>query len=78
MRQAEQSDLARALESALDRLRPDYRQLIVLRHHEDLSYEEIAGITGLPVGTVKSYLHRARAEMAVHLRAAGWSGGAGS
>jgi len=71
-RLVEQGDLARALEWALARVRPDYRNLLVLRHHQELSYEEIAGVTGLPVGTVKSYLHRARAEMARLLESAGW------
>ena len=71
-RRIEHGDLARALETALERLRPEYRELLVLRHHQDLSYEEIATVTGLPVGTVKSYLHRARGEMARHLAAAGW------
>lgn len=40
---------------------PDgYRELIVLRHSQDLSYDEIADITGLPLGTVKNRLFRAR------------------
>jgi RNA polymerase sigma-70 factor (ECF subfamily) len=69
---AERADLAGALERAIDRLRPDYRQLVVLRYQEDLSYEEIAGITGLPLGTIKSFLHRARAEMARDLADQGW------
>jgi RNA polymerase sigma-70 factor (ECF subfamily) len=71
-RELERDDLARALERALARLRPDYRKLLVLRYHHDLSHEELAAATGLPVGTVKSYLHRARAEMARLLGAAGW------
>ncbi len=71
-RRIEQGDLARALESALARVRPEYRELLVLRHHQELSYEEIAQVTGLPVGTIKSYLHRARAEMARLLESAGW------
>jgi RNA polymerase sigma-70 factor (ECF subfamily) len=73
LRSAERRDLARVLEAALDRLRPEYRQVVVLRYHEDLSYEEVAGITSLPLGTVKSYLHRARAEMAEFLVARGWN-----
>jgi RNA polymerase sigma-70 factor (ECF subfamily) len=71
-RRVEHGDLARALEAALARVRPEYRELLVLRHHQELSYEEIADVTGLPVGTVKSYLHRARAEMARLLESAGW------
>ena len=40
---------------------PDFREVLVLRDVEDLSYEEIAEITGLADGTVKSRIHRARA-----------------
>jgi RNA polymerase sigma-70 factor (ECF subfamily) len=68
----ERGALARALDRALDTLRPEYRQVIVLRYHEELSYEEIAAVLDLPIGTVKSFLHRARAEMARRLSAAGW------
>ena len=40
-----------------------YRELIVLRHSHDLSYDEIAEVTGLPLGTVKNRLFRAREAM---------------
>lgn len=69
---AERKELAEALDAAIDRLRPEYRQVVVLRYHEDLSYEEIAEVTSLPVGTVKSHLHRARTELAEMMTAAGW------
>ena len=62
-----QAELARAVDSAMASLRPEYRQVVVLRYQEELSHEEIARITGLPVGTVKSHLHRARAQLAVAL-----------
>lgn len=68
----ERKEAARALEAALARLRPEYREVIILRYHEDLSYEEIADITNLPLGTVKSNLHRARAQMAAEMVKAGW------
>jgi len=43
---------------------PDaYRDLILLRHARDLSYDEIADVTGLPLGTVKNRLFRAREMM---------------
>ena len=42
-------------------LDPDFREVLILRDVEDLSYEELQEITGLPEGTVKSRLHRARA-----------------
>ncbi len=74
-RSLERRDLGAALGAAMDRLRPEYRQLVVLRYQEELSYEEIVAITGLPLGTVKSFLHRARLEMAAILEAAGWGEG---
>jgi RNA polymerase sigma-70 factor (ECF subfamily) len=45
----------------------EHRMLIVLRDVEDLSYQEISTITGLPEGTVKSRLHRARMALKEHL-----------
>lgn len=71
----ERSDLRHALDAAMARLRPEYRQLLVLRYHEDLGYEDIVAITGLPLGTVKSLLHRARSEMAALMSASGWAPG---
>jgi RNA polymerase sigma-70 factor (ECF subfamily) len=78
LKRLERQDLSRALEEALGRLRPEYRELVVLRYHEDLGYDEIAEITGLPLGTIKSWLHRARAEMAEILADRGWRPGATS
>jgi RNA polymerase sigma-70 factor (ECF subfamily) len=54
---------ARAVEAALARLDDEAREVIVLRDAEDLSYEEVAEILDVPVGTVRSRLHRARAEL---------------
>jgi RNA polymerase sigma-70 factor, ECF subfamily len=71
-RRLERQEAARALEAALAHLRPEYREVVILRYHEDLSYEEIAEVTALPLGTVKSFLHRARAEMAAEMVKAGW------
>ena len=51
------------IEHAIARLRPEYRACILLRHVEGRSYEEIASVLGLPLGTVKTYIHRARAEL---------------
>jgi RNA polymerase sigma-70 factor (ECF subfamily) len=48
---------------AIAEMDPDFRAVLVLRDVEDLSYEEIAAITGLPVGTVKSRIHRGRAQL---------------
>ena len=52
-----------AVMAALDRLPPLYREVIVLREIEDLSYQVIATVTGVPIGTVMSRLARARARM---------------
>jgi RNA polymerase sigma factor (sigma-70 family) len=51
---------ARIVTEALDELSVEYREVIVLREFEDLSYKEIARVTGAPVGTVMSRLARAR------------------
>ena len=60
-------DLADELERALGRLRPEYRLVFVLFHEQGLPYEEIARAVGRPIGTVKTWLHRARAQMAEDL-----------
>ena len=54
------------LEMKLERLRPDYRSLLVLRDLEGLSYGEIAEILEMPLGSVKGRLHRARGEL-IHI-----------
>ena len=51
------------IESHLDRLAPRYRQLIILRFFEEYSYEEIAEKLAMPLGTVKTQIHRAREQM---------------
>ena len=51
------------LQAAVAALPPKLRAVFVLRHLDDLSYEEIATATGLPLGTVKTHLFRARAEL---------------
>ncbi len=57
---AEQHERTYLLQSAIDEL-PDYqRAMVVLYHTEGLSYEEIAAVFSLPIGTVKSRLNRAR------------------
>jgi len=69
---AGQGELAGALELALTRLRPEYREVVVLRYQEGLTHPEISEILGLPSGTVKTYLHRARKELASILSSKGW------
>ena len=58
----------RLLQDAIARLDEEHRLLIVLRDIEELSYEEICEITGLPDGTVKSRLHRARTALRKRLQ----------
>ncbi len=59
----ESRDLGQAIEAAIGELRPEYRSCIMLRHVEGRSYEEIASTLDLPLGTVKTYIHRARHEL---------------
>jgi RNA polymerase sigma-70 factor (ECF subfamily) len=59
--------LERAVQNGIAALEEEHRELIVLRDVEDLSYDEIAAITGLAEGTVKSRLHRARMALKEHM-----------
>jgi len=59
----EVAELGDLLERAIAALDEEQRLLVVLRDMEELSYEDICEITGLPEGTVKSRLHRARMEL---------------
>ena len=56
-------EVGSVLREITDELPPHYRAMIVLRHQEQLSYEEIAQMMDLPLGTVKARIHRARALM---------------
>ncbi len=51
--------LASELREVIDGLRPEYRELVLLRHFGGLSYQEIADFTKMPLGTVKNKLFRA-------------------
>jgi RNA polymerase sigma-70 factor (ECF subfamily) len=59
----EAKELGTAIEAAIGSLRPEYRSCILLRHVEGRAYEEIAEMLNLPLGTVKTYIHRARNEL---------------
>ena len=59
----ESRELGSEIEQAIGKLRPEYRSCILLRHVEGRSYEEIAATLDLPLGTVKTYIHRARHEL---------------
>ena len=60
-----------AVRSAVEALPPDFREVLVLREFEGMSYKEIAEVTGTPVGTVMSRLARARARLAEQITGVG-------
>jgi RNA polymerase sigma-70 factor (ECF subfamily) len=62
------SQRKKLLEDAINSLPPKYRQVIVMRHQEDLEYQEIAQILKLPLGTVKAHIFRAREMLYKYLR----------
>jgi RNA polymerase sigma-70 factor (ECF subfamily) len=64
-------ELVREIERALAGLRPEYRGVFVLFHQQGQPYEAIAAAVGRPVGTVKTWLHRARLELLDALRRRG-------
>jgi RNA polymerase sigma-70 factor (ECF subfamily) len=59
----EQSERVEQVRRALDALTDEHRTVLVLRELEECDYETIAGILQVPIGTVRSRLHRARLEM---------------
>jgi len=59
----EARELGGQIEEAIGLLRPEYQTAVLLRHVEGYTYEEISEIMELPLGTVKTYLHRARGEL---------------
>jgi RNA polymerase sigma-70 factor (ECF subfamily) len=69
---AEEAALARALETALGRLRSDYRMAVLLRYQEGCSYAEIGDSLSIPEGTAKTFVHRGRKLLAEMLDRAGW------
>ncbi len=60
---AASKELGAEIERAIGLLRPEYRTAIVLCHVEGHPYEEIARIMDVPLGTVKTFIHRARKEL---------------
>lgn len=63
----QQDERKRLVQAALVDLSPAYREVVVLRHFADLSYEEIAATLDIPVKTVKSRLHTARQQLGARL-----------
>ncbi len=59
----DQDERLRRLRNGMMRLPVQYREILTLFYVQELSYEEIAGVTGLPLGTVKTHLFRARSSL---------------
>jgi RNA polymerase sigma-70 factor, ECF subfamily len=69
----EQAALGATLKRALLTLRPAYRAAIALRYDQQLPFDEIGQILGVPEVTARTYVHRARKELARSLTALGWA-----
>jgi len=65
------AELQREIEAALKELRPEYREVFVLYHERGQPYEDIAEALERPVGTIKTWLHRARLEILDRLKRRG-------
>lgn len=66
--EVEHMELQESIQQAILKLPEKYRAVIILKYMEELSIEEIAGILDMPVGTVKTRLHRGREALRKHLR----------
>jgi RNA polymerase sigma-70 factor, ECF subfamily len=64
----ERAERDRMIQEALDALAPDHRAVVVMKEYDGLHYDEIGAILGVPVGTVRSRLHRARCVLRDRLR----------
>ena len=69
----ERQAMRAALDAALSRLRPEYRAAVALRYDEELPFEAIGEVLGVPEATARSHVHRARRELLRHLEEAGWT-----
>ena len=65
------AELLQEIQAALGLLRPEFREVFVLYHEHGQSYEDIAEALGCPLGTVKTWLHRARLEVLERLKQRG-------
>jgi len=61
-----------AVQKALNKLRPEWKMMVMMYYWREFSVEEVAEVTGRPVNTVKVYLHRARAELRQVLETGGY------
>jgi RNA polymerase sigma-70 factor (ECF subfamily) len=64
----ERAERDERIQEALNALAPDHRAVVVMKEFDGLHYEEIGAMLGVPVGTVRSRLHRARCELRALLR----------
>jgi RNA polymerase sigma-70 factor (ECF subfamily) len=69
-RQSEQRELGREIDRAVAALPVEFREVVILREVQELSYKEIAAVTDVPIGTVMSRLARARKLLQVQLKEA--------
>jgi RNA polymerase sigma factor (sigma-70 family) len=67
LRRALRAEDKRSVDAAIERLPLEFREVVVLRELEDLSYKEIAAVLGVPMGTVMSRLSRGRRLLATYL-----------
>src|SRR5207247_11241399 len=65
--QTQHAEEEQRVQALIDALPPHYRIVVIMRHQQDLAYEEIADALHLPLGTVKARIHRARALLAQRL-----------
>jgi len=63
--------LAEEIQHGLSRIREEYRQAFLLFHQEELSYAEIGQVMNVPLGTVKTWVHRARGQLIQRLQKRG-------
>jgi RNA polymerase sigma-70 factor (ECF subfamily) len=69
----ESTEMAEELARALDELREDYRECFILFYQQEHNCAEIGELLGCPIGTVKTWLHRARQQLAGTLRRRGFA-----
>ena len=69
---AVRGELAEALELAMASLRPEQREVLLLRFQHGLSYAELSEVMSLPLGTIKTHLHRARKRLAQIFEGTEW------
>lgn len=73
-RQSSDGEIAEEVNMALEELRDEYRECFILFYQAELGCAEISEVMGCPVGTVKTWLHRARHQVAERLRRRGVAG----